>query len=202
MRPGQLFARTKRGNRSKYTVRLGLEALEDRTLPSASMLGSMMAPSPQPTASATATNAIAALSHDQIHTLQDQAQQQATIATLTLQVEQFVLSVLKPFAAQFPQVKPFLNALSNAIPMQQARATQLQNQSNALDQLDSLQDQVILLDGEIQNDSMLVPVLQQIGAVQVANGLLHKISQDQLAVQALQPQITGAEQVVAALLGG
>lgn len=140
--------------RSTPSTRLVLECLEDRCLPSG------------------APNPIAALPHDQIHVLQDQAQQQAAIATFTLQVEQFVFSVLETFAPRAPQFQPLIAGLAAAIPAQQAAVQTLQDHSNLLNQLDDLQDQVIMLDA----------------------------AGNAAAAQALQPQIAAVEQEVSAFV--
>ena len=153
---------------------------------------------PQQTAAALSAGAsrIAALSHDQIHNLQDQSQQQAANATFTLAVEQFVLGFLQPFAPQAPQLGPLIATLTGAIPAQNALVQTLQNQLNLLNQLDDLQDQVLILDATIQNDSALVPVLQRFGAGQTASRIQGTIVQDQATVVALQPQIVALEQQV------
>ena len=183
---------TRRRQCPAVSVRPFLERLEDRCLPSADMMPVSAAASPSPAA----VNAIASLSHDQVHTLQDVFQQQTTQAINLLQVEQIVLGVLQQFAPQAPQFQPLIAALTSAIPMQQATVQTLQNQSNLLDQLDDLQDQVIILNGTVQNDSAVIPALQQLGNQQAANSLATTIAADQAMVQALQPQIAAAEQEV------
>jgi hypothetical protein len=145
---------------------------------------------------AAGANTIASLSHDQIHVLQDQSQQQAANAAFVLQVEQFVLAVLEQFGPQAPQFQPLIATLTSVIPAQQSLAQTLQNQSNLLNQLDDLQDQALILGAEIQNDTALVPVLQRFGAMQTANQLQSTIAADLAAVQALQPQIVAVEQEV------
>jgi hypothetical protein len=140
-----------------------------------------------------AVNTIASLSHDQIHVLQDQSQQQTDGATIRLEVEQIVLGILEPFAAQVPQFQPAIAFLTSAIPSQQATLTTLQNQTNLLNQLDDLQDQALMLNATIQNAAALAPVQQQLGNVQAANTLQSIIAADQATVQALQPQITAVE---------
>ena len=186
--------RAPRDRRSTASVRLMLEPLEDRCLPSATMM-----PAGQPMSSAapaSSVNTIASLPHDQIHNLQDFFHQQTQNATIQLEVEQIVFSLVQQFAPQAPQFQPLIAALTNAIPMQQATVQTLQNQSNLLDQLDDLQDQVIILNGTIQNDSAVIPALQQLGNQQAANSLATTIAADQAMVQALQPQIAAAEQEV------
>jgi hypothetical protein len=144
-----------------------------------------------------AVNAVASLSHDQIHVLQDQFQQQTTQASIRLQVEQIVLGVLQQFAPQVPQFQPVIAFLTNAIPAQQATVQTLQNQTNLLNQLDDLQDQGIILNGMIQNAAALIPVFQLQGNQQAVNALQSTIATDQAAVQALQPQIAAVEAEVA-----
>jgi hypothetical protein len=143
-------------------------------------------------------NTIASLPHDQIHNLQDFFHQQTQNAAIELEVEQIVLSLVQQFAPQAPQFQPLIAALTGAIPMQQATVQTLQNQSNLLDQLDDLQDQVIILNATIQNDSAVIPVLRQLGNQQQANALQNAIVADQATIQALQPQIAAAEQEVSA----
>jgi hypothetical protein len=183
---------------ARRPVRLALEPLEDRCLPAATMLQPGMLATPQQAAGALSAgeSRIAALSHDQIHNLQDQSQQQASNAAFTLAVEQFVLGFLQPFAPQVPQFKPLITTLTGIIPAQQTQVQTLQNQLNLLNQLDDLQDQVLILGGVIQNDTALVPVLQRFGAGQTASSLLSTLAQDQAAVLALQPQIAAVEQQV------
>jgi hypothetical protein len=147
-----------------------------------------------------AVNTIASLSHDQIHMLQDQSQQQTTSATIRLEVEQIVLGILQPFASQAPQFKPLIATLIAAIPMQQATVQTLQNQTNLLNQLDDLQDQGIILSAQIQTATALIPVLQQQGNTATANALNNIIFADQAAVQALQPQIAALEVEVSAFV--
>jgi hypothetical protein len=180
--------------RPSPTMRPVLELLEDRCVPSMnSMMGSTSgAPSPA-SPSPTPVNTVASLSHDQIHTLQDQSQLQAAIAVARLEVEQAVLGILQAFAPQVPQVRPEIASLQSVLPAQQATANVLQNQMNLLNQLDDLQDQGILLGVQIQQASSLIPTLLQIGDVQTANTLQSLIAADQAAVQALQPQITAVE---------
>jgi hypothetical protein len=188
-----------------------LEELEDRCLPSANMMMSMGMPPPpmnvpslgmqtmtlpSTTAPSMGGTAIASLSHDQIHLLQAQFQQQAAIATIVLEVDQVALAILQPFAPQTPQFRPVIANLTSAIPAQQAAAQTFQNQSNLLNQLDALQDQALILGAGIQIDTSLVPVLQQLRAVQTANNLQSVIAQDQAAEQALQPPIAAVEQQV------
>ena len=163
----------RRHRRPAPSVRPFLESLEDRCLPSA--------------------NTIASVSHDQVHTLQDVFQQQTTQATVTLQVERVVLGILQQFAPQVPQLKPVIASLTNAIPMQQATVQTLQNETNLLNQLDDLQDQVIISNGTIQTATALVPVSQQLGNQQAVNTLDSIIAMNQAAVQAVQPQITAVE---------
>jgi hypothetical protein len=179
-------------------VRPVLEPLEDRCLPAVNMLQPVSLVAPQQTAStmATGVNTVASLSHDQIHTLQTQSQQQTANATFTLAVEQFVFGFLQQFAPQAPQFQPLIATLTSAIPAQQAVVQTLQNQMNLLNQLDDLQDQVLILDAAIQNDTALVPVLQRLGDVPTANVLQNTITQDQASVLALQPQIAAVEQEV------
>jgi hypothetical protein len=138
-------------------------------------------------------NTIASLSHDQIHMLQDQSQQQVATAAFTLAVEQFVFGVVQQFAPQSPQFRPLLATLASAIPAQQATVQTLQNQFNLLNQLDDLQDQVLILGSEIQNDIALIAVFQQLGNTQAVNSLTSTIARDQATIQALQPQITAVE---------
>lgn len=166
-------------------VRPFLEALEDRCLPSTN---GMPASSPP-----TAANTIAALPHDQIHALQAQSQQQTDIATVRLEVEQAVLGILQLFAPQVPQIRPGIAFLTSIIPAQQAAVNTLQNQTNLLNQLDDLQDQALILNAMIQNDTALVGLQQQLGNVQAVNMLRSTIAADQATVQALQPQIAAVE---------
>lgn len=185
--------------RAAPSVRLLLEPLEDRCLPSANPMMPMAAAVNQPMAASTppaAVNTIASLSHDQVHMLQDQSHQQTQLATIRLEVEQIVLGLLQEFAPQAPQFQPLIASLTGAIPMQQATVQTLQNQSNLLDQLDDLQDQSLMLGAVIQNGSALVPVLQQLGDEPLANSIKNTIAADQAAVQALQPQIATVEQEV------
>lgn len=191
-------SRAPRERRSTPFVRPMLEPLEDRCLPSANMM-----PAGQPMSSAAppaSANTIASLPHDQIHNLQDFFHQQTQNATIQLEVEQIVLSLVQQFAPQASQFQPLIAALTGAIPMQQATVQTLQNQSNLLDQLDDLQDQVIILNGTIQNDSGAIPLLQQLGNQQAANALANTIAADQAMVQALQPQIAAVEQEVSAFV--
>src|SRR5262245_17426036 len=106
-----------RRQRTVPTVRPLLEPLEDRCLPSMSSMpvSASVAPSPA-SLSPTAVNTIASLSHDQIHMLQDQSQQQTAVATVRLEVEQAVLGILQLFAPQVPQLQPDITLLTNAIP--------------------------------------------------------------------------------------
>lgn len=190
-----------RRRRPAPNVRPFLESLEDRCLPSmASMpVNVSVAPSPAGT-SPTAVNTIASLSHDQIHALQDQSQQQTENATVLLQVEQAVLGILQLFAPQVPQLQPDIALLANAIPAQQATAATLQNQTNLLNQLDDLQDQSIILSAQIQQANALVPMFLQQGNMQEVNMLQNIIAMDQASVQALQPQITAVEVEVSAFI--
>ncbi len=149
---------------------------------------------------ATAGNPIASLSHDQIHVLQARSQQQTAIATVRLEVEQAVLGILQLFAPQMPQIQPAMALRTGAIPAQQSAVNSLQNQTNLLNQLDDLQDQSITLGAEIQNATALVPMLLELGNVQVANMLQSLIAADQLAMQALQPQIAAVEVEVSAFV--
>ena len=176
-------------------VRPLLEPLEDRCLPSMNpmMASASVAPSPPASTPPAAVNTIASLSHDQIHVLQDQSQQQSTIATITLEVEQTVLNILHLFAPQAPQFQPAIAFLNSVIPAQQATVATLQNQTNLLNQLDDLQDQALILNAMIQNDAAMIPVQQQIGNMQAVNMLQSTIAADQTAVQALQPQIAAVE---------
>jgi hypothetical protein len=139
------------------------------------------------------TNTIASLSHDQIHQLQDQSQQQSAQATVRLEVEQAVLGILQLFAPQVPQFQPVIAFLTSAIPAQQAIVNTLQNQTNLLNQLDDLQDQGIILDAQIQSAAALIPMLQQVGNMGAVNLLNNLIAADQAAVLALQPQIAAVE---------
>jgi hypothetical protein len=156
----------------------------------------MVASTPAAASTPTAVNTVASLSHDQIHILQDQSQLQTAQATLTLQVEQTVLGLLQPFATQAPQLQPLIASLTAAIPRQQATVQTFQNQTNLLNQLDDLQDQVIILNAQIQSATAVVPVLQQLGDTTAANTAKNIIFADQAAIQALQPQITAVEVVV------
>lgn len=185
--------RARRQPRPAPSVRPHLESLEDRCLPSAS---SMMAASTPPAA----VNTVASQSHDQIHTLQDQSQQQTTAATIRLEVEQIALGILRPFATQLPQLQPLIASLTAAIPMQQATVQTLQNQTNLLNQLDDVQDQALILNAQIQQGAALVPVLQQLGDTAAANAVTNILFADQAAVQALQPQITMVEQEVSSFV--
>jgi hypothetical protein len=153
---------------------------------------------PQQTAStpATGANTVASLSHDQIHTLQSQSQQQVANATFTLAVEQFVLGFLQQFAPQAPQFQPLIATLTSAITGQQAVVQTLQNQLNLLNQLDDLQDQALILGAVVQNDTALIPVLNRLGDSQAANNLQSTITQDEATILALQPQIAAVEQEV------
>ena len=187
---------TRRRQCPAVSVRPFLERLEDRCLPSADMMPVSAAASPSPAA----VNAIASLSHDQVHMLQDVFQQQTTQAINLLQVEQIVLGVLQQFAPQAPQFQPAIAFLTNAIPTQQATVQTLQNQTNLLNQLDDVQDQAIILNGMIQNAAALIPVFQLQGNQQAVNSLKSTIATDQAAVQALQPQIAAAEAAVAAFV--
>jgi hypothetical protein len=206
--------RCRRHSGTAATVRPRLESLEDRSVPSMTAMPasgaaapSMMAmsatvsaaPSSASTSPPTA-NAIASLSHDQIHVLQDQSQLQTANATVTLEVEQAVLGILQLFAPQVPQVRPEIALLTNAIPAQQATVATLQNQTSLLNQLDNLQDQSIILSAEIQNATSLVAMLQQSGNAQTANTVQGIIAADQAAVQALQPQIAAVEVEVSAFV--
>jgi hypothetical protein len=158
----------------------------------------MMQSSPmmQTNTMATSVNTVASLTHDQIHVLQDQFQQQAAIATIVLEVEQVALAILQSLAPQNPQFQPVIATLTSVIPAQQASTQMLQNESNLLNELDDVQDQGLILSAMIQNDTTLVAVLQGIGAVQAANSVQSMIAQDQAALQALQPQIAAVEQQV------
>lgn len=147
-----------------------------------------------------AANTIASVPHDQIHVLQDQIQQQTTIAAITLEVEQIVFGILQRFAPQVPQVQPAIAFLTSVIPGQQATVTKLQNQTNLLNQLDDLQDQALILNAMIQNDAASIPMQQQLGNTQAVNMLRNSIAADQAAVQALQPQIAAVEGVVSAFV--
>jgi hypothetical protein len=145
-------------------------------------------------------NTVASLSHDQIHILQDQSQQQTTMATIRLEVEQIVLGLVQPLAAQTPQVAPLIAGLTAAIPMQQATVQRLHQQTDLLNQLDDLQDQSLILGAVIQNATPVVGVLEQLGDVQTANALRNTIQMDEAAMQALQPQIAAAEVAVSAFV--
>ena len=180
--------RAARQSRPAPSVRPLLEPLEDRCLPAASMMPTSTAATPS-----AAVNTVASLSHDQIHMLRDQSQQQAAIASFTLAVEQFVFGVVQQIAPQAPQFRPLLASLASAIPAQQATVQTLQNHSNLLNQLDNLQDQVIILGAEIQNDTALAAVFQQAGNTQAVNSLRSTIAHDQATIQGLQPQIAAVE---------
>lgn len=184
-----------RHRRPAPSVRPFLESLEDRCLPSASMMTTGTPATP-----AASVNTVASLTHDQIHMLQDQSQQQAAIASFTLAVEQFVFAVVQQIAPQAPQFRPLLTNLASAIPAQQATVQTLQNQSNLLNQLDDLQDQVIILGSGIQNDTALTAVFQQMGNTQAVNSLQSTIAHDQASIQALQPQIAAVELEVSTLV--
>jgi len=191
-----------------------LETLEDRCLPSANVVQPAMGMAPvmaatqgsvvamqQPSGTPTPpVNTVANLTHDQIHFLQDQTQVQATVATFTLNVDLFVLGVLQRFAPQAPQFQPLIASLTSAIPAQQANVQTLQNHFNLLNQLDDVQDQAIMLNGFIQSATPVVSALQRAGAGPTANFLQNLISQDQAAVQAVQPQITALELEVSAFV--
>lgn len=185
--------RARRRPRPAVSVRPFLERLEDRCLPSADMMPVSAVANPSPAA----VNAIASLSHDQVHMLQDVFQQQTTQASNFLAVEQVVLGVLQQFAPQAPQFQPVIAFLTNAIPAQQAMVQTLQNQTNLVNQLDDVQDQAIILNGMIQNAAAFIPVFQLQGNQQAVNSLKSTIATDQAAVQALQPQIAAAEAAVA-----
>jgi hypothetical protein len=163
-------------------------------------VSSSVAPSSPASTPPAAVNTVASLSHDQIHMLQDQSQQQTDTATIRLEVEQIVFGILEQFAPQAPQFQPVIAFLSSAIPAQQATLTTLQNQTNLLNQLDDLQDQALILNATIQNAAAVVPVQQQLGNVQAANTLQSIIASDQAAVQALQPQINAVEVEVSAFV--
>jgi hypothetical protein len=179
-----------------------LEPLEDRCLPSSNVMAASASVAPTSSASTppAAVNTIASLSHDQIHMLQDQSQQQTDSATIRLEVEQAVLGILRQFASQEPQFQAAIAFLTNAIPAQEATVTSLQNQTNLLNQLDDLQDQALILNATIQNVAALVPVQQQLGNVQAASTLQGIIASDQATVQSLQPQITAVEVEVSAFV--
>jgi hypothetical protein len=138
-------------------------------------------------------NTVASLSHDQIHQLQDQSQQQTNLVTIGLEVEQTLFGILKVFAPQAPQFQPTITFLTRDIPTQQATVKSLQNQTDLFNQLDDLQDQSITLSAAIQSAVALVPVLQQAGDVPAADALNNLIVTDQAAVTALQPQIAAVE---------
>ena len=174
------------------SVRPFLESLEDRCLPSANMMPASTPPM--------AANTIAALSHDQVHMLQDQSQQQASLATFRLEVEQVVLGLVQRFAPQAPQFQPLIASLTSDIPKQQAAVQTLQNQTNLLNQLDDLQDQSLILNGVIQQLTPLVPVLRQFGNQRAANSVENIIVADQATVLALQPQIVAVEVEVSAFV--
>jgi hypothetical protein len=192
---------SRRRRRTAATVRPLLEPLEDRYVPSmmAMPASAAVAPSSAST-SPPAANTIASLSHDQIHALQDQSQQQTANATVNLEVEQAVLGILQLFAPQVPQVRPEIALLTNAIPAQQATVATLQNQTNLLNQLDDLQDQSITLNAQIQNATTLVSTLRQLGDIPAANTVQGIIAADQAAVQSLQPQIAAVEVEVSAFV--
>ncbi len=176
-----------------------LEALEDRCLPSMNPMPASVS-MPSASSSPMVVNTIASLSHDQIHVLQDQSQQQTATATIRLEVEQAVLDILQVFAPQVPQLRPDIALLTSVIPAQQAMVNSLQNQTNLLNQLDDLQDQSILLNAQIQNAAALVPIFLQQGNMQEVNMLESIIAMDQADVQALQPQITAVEVDVPAFI--
>ncbi len=182
------------------SIRPLLEPLEDRCLPSTMSMSVNPSGALPPVSTSTAGNTVASLSHDQIHSLQDQSQQQTENAIIRLEIERAVLGILQLFAAQVPQFQPEIAFLSNAIPAQQATVNSLQNQTNLLNELDDLQDQVILLTAQIQNASAVIPTLLQHGDVQSVNTLQSIIALDQAAVQALQPQITAVEVEVSAFV--
>lgn len=192
---------SRRCRRSAPTGYLLLEPLEDRCVPSISSMPASASVAPSPSASIpAAVNPIASLSHDQIHDLQAQSQQQTAIATVRLEVEQTVLGILQLFAPQAPQFQPAIALLIGAIPTQQAAVNSFQNQTNLLNQLDDLQDQSITLSAQIQSANGLLPTLQQLGDVQTANMLQNIIAADQATVQALQPQIAAVEVEVSAFV--
>jgi hypothetical protein len=175
----------RRRQRPAPTVRPFLESLEDRCVPSATSTSAGTSPAP--------VNTVAALSHDQIHAIQDQSQQQTANATILLEVEQVVLGILQPFAAQVPQIQPDIALLTSVIPGQQARVNTLQNQTNLLNQLDNLQDTVIIDTAQIQQANGLIPTFQQQGNTQEVNALQSIIAADQAQIQAVQPQINAVE---------
>lgn len=187
--------------RTTPSIRPLLEPLEDRCLPSMDMMpaSASVAPSPVGT-SPPAVNTVASLSHDQIHVLQDQSQQQTTNALIRLEVEQVVLDIFQLFAPQAPQLQPDIALLANAIPAQQATVNALQNQTNLLNQLDDLQDQSIILSAQIQQANALVPMFLQQGNMQEVNMLQSIVAMDQAAVQALPPQVTAVEVEVSAFV--
>ncbi|HWG44213.1 MAG TPA: hypothetical protein VN688_15650 [Gemmataceae bacterium] len=188
--------RVRRHPRPAPSVRPFLESLEDRCLPSANFMPVSAAASTPPAA----MNTIASLSHDQIHMLQDQSQQQTALATIRLEVEQVVLGILQQFAPQTPQFQPVIASLTSDIPARQATVQMLQHQTDLLNQLDDLQDQSLILNAVIQNAAPVVSVLQQLGNEQAANALQNTIVADQAAVQALQPQIAAVEVEVSAFV--
>lgn len=191
----------RRHQRPDSSVRPRLEALEDRCLPSVSMMpASATVASSSASTPPAVVNTIASLPHEQIHVLQDQSQQQTDLATLRLEVEQLALGILQLFAPQVPQVQPAIAFLTSAIPAQQATLTMLQNQTNLLNQLDDLQDQALILNATIQNANVLLPMQQQIGNMQGVNTLQSIIAADQATVQLLQPQITAVEVEVSAFV--
>lgn len=181
-------------------VRPLLEALEDRCLPSVSMMPASASFASSVSTPPAVVNTIASLPHEQIHVLQDQSQQQTDLATLRLEVEQLALGILQLFAPQVPQVQPAIAFLTSAIPAQQATVTMIQNQTNLLNQLDDLQDQALIFNAMIQNANVLLPIQQQIGNVQGVNTLQSIIVTDQTAVQVLEPQITAVEVEVSAFV--
>lgn len=185
-----------RRQRPVSSLRLLLEPLEDRCLPS---MNSMPA-SPTIAPSSATVNTIASLSHDQIHMLQDQSQQQTAFATARLETEQAIQNLLQLFASQLPQIRPAIAFLASDIPAQQGVVNSLQNQTNLLNELDDLQDQSIILTAEIQNATALVPMLLQNGDVQAANMVQSIIDMDQTAVPMLQPQIAAVEVEVSAFI--
>jgi len=188
-----------RGRNAAPGVRPLLEPLEDRCLPSMNPMPASVSV-PSASSSPMAVNTIASLSHDQIHVLQDQSQQQTTTALIRLEVEQAVLDILQLFAPQVPQLRPDIALLTSVIPAQQATVNSLQTQTNLLNQLDDLQDQSILLNAQIQNAADLVPMFLQQGNMQEVNMLQSIIAMDQAAAQALPPQITAVEVEVSALI--
>jgi hypothetical protein len=188
--------RARRSPRPAPSVRLLLEPLEDRCTPSASMMPASAAVSTPPLS----LNTIASLPHDDIHVLQAVFQQQTAQATGLLQAEQVVLGILQQFAPQAPQFQPVIALLTSAIPGQQATVQTLQNETNLVNQLDTVQDTSIILNAMIQNAQAMIPVLQQQGNQQAVSALENMIAADQAAVQANQPQITAVEVEVSAFL--